>query len=214
MKNLYLILAASLFLFGCGTNYLVGNSGQTEATVNDVKIAANQCEYVKLKSDEKLEVEGVANSSQEPGDKDNVWIWSGSAWSEAADGQCETEKAGQLVVNPAVVATDAGSPAGGDPPATGQPPAADTKTAAYIVYKHDDAKEACKDPKKNIVLAIEGASSPCEPISACKTSLAEWKRAQESAGYTCQEEKQENLDTTPCKTAEQITHTCTKQQGS
>ena len=101
MKNLYLMLAASLFLFGCGTNYWAGNSSEVEVEIDGVKIAAGFCEEIKVRGDFEWKVGEVAQTTE--GD----WLWDGAAWSKLTEDQIKScEENGKLEV-----------PAAGDPPA-------------------------------------------------------------------------------------------------
>ena len=199
------MLAASLFLFGCGTNYWAGNSSGGEVEIDGVKIAAGSCKEIKVRGDFEWKVGEVAQTTE--GD----WLWNGADWSKLTDDQIKScEENGKLE---GAAGEPADPPADPNAPGQGAPAGVETKTAVLTRYEFSSAKEECKPPNTTVFVS-EDAKSACNDVDSCNLARNEWKNAQETAGYTCQENTENNLQGTPCNISEKITYTCTKQQGS
>ena len=209
MKNLYLMLAASLFLFGCGTNYWAGNSSEVEVEIDGVKIAAGFCEEIKVRGDFEWKVNDIAKT--EEGD----WLWNGADWSKLTEDQIKScEENGKL------------EGAAGDPPAdpnkqqqAGAKGSVTTDTqegfgalagctetnnnincvkdsgakasARLVVYTTSAAGGTCnKNDKSNFHVYAPETNLPdtvCQDksVAECTKAKDDWVKKQVAAGYNC-----------------------------
>ena len=201
MKHLFLISAASLFLFGCGTKYWVGNTSGGEIEVNDVTIAAGECEQVRVKGDFEISVTGVADSGQTV---EGDWVWSGGGWVTMKGAEIEQcEEDGNFVAsaadpaNAGAAGTETGTavttltgaaqdkdtsacvPDGSVQPIHCTKDGASNTFAELLIYKSDTACEV------GAKFAAGGQEALCATSAECTKKKDDWVKQQTDAGYTC-----------------------------